>query len=438
MLRDRDGNVALQFAILAPALLAAAGVGIDFQRRVAQTAALQDAADTLALRGARELLLQNATAASVESLIRAWADAQYATELGAFTVTPDVDDVANTVHVSLEQPKAKGFFLTQAVSGGDPVSADATAQARGVSNVCIVALEDAEDNAISATFSSKLDAPECAVLSNSTSSRGVSVSGLAKVSAKFICSAGGASGGSTNFSPAPLTDCPTYEDPLAERTPPQAGPCDYNAHAIGTPPSLTSALETLLASAIAGLDGSQETTLAGYARHDIQPGVYCGGLAVNDKSDVHLAPGVYVIRDGQLKVGLGARLYGEGVTFFLDGEDATFLFEPASIVHLTAPKEGLMAGLLFFESKEADEDNVNVILSSNARELLGTIYLPRSTLQVATLMPVGDKSAYTAIVARRIAMSGSPTLVLNADYADTDVPVPDGIGPTGGQVFLRD
>jgi len=59
-------------------------------------------------------------------------------------------------------------------------------------------------------------------------------------------------------------------------------------------------------------------------------------------------------------------------------------------------------------------------------------------LSVASLTPVADESAYTAIVAKKFSMTGSPTLVLNTDYAATDIPTPDGIGPTGGQVYLRE
>ena len=42
--------------------------------------------------------------------------------------------------------------------------------------------------------------------------------------------------------------------------------------------------------------------------------------------------------------------------------------------------------------------------------------------------PVADRSAYTAIIAGRLWLEEGPTLVLNADYAATSVPVPDGIG----------
>ena len=35
-------------------------------------------------------------------------------------------------------------------------------------------------------------------------------------------------------------------------------------------------------------------------------------------------------------------------------------------------------------------------------------------------------------------MMGNPTLVLNADYSATDIPVPEGVGPVGSTVFLRE
>ncbi|MEZ5894692.1 MAG: hypothetical protein R3C58_16295, partial [Parvularculaceae bacterium] len=109
-----------------------------------------------------------------------------------------------------------------------------------------------------------------------------------------------------------------------------------------------------------------------------------------------------------------------------------------SIAHLTAPKSGLMAGLLLWESASAPENRKHNILSDNARELLGTIYLPRGTLNINTMMPIADQSAYTAIIAKHLAMDGTPQLVLNTNYGATDIPTPEGVGPTGGAVYLRE
>lgn len=437
-LDSRDGNVALIFALMAPLLMAAVGMGIDFQVRLSQRAGLQDAADGLALRGAREMLLENAQGSTIEALIQALAEKQYAPSLGQFSTSPSVDQKNASATVTLSQPSRNGFFLSHLVPHEDPIIVHATAVAKGVTNVCLIALEQNADDAISASSIAKLQAPKCALLSNSKSSRGITVNGLAHISAGFICSAGGAVGGSLNLTPAPVTDCPIYEDPIAGRPEPIAGGCDYSNLVVGVPPTLNSFLLSVLESTVSAIDGSFTGTLIGYDRVDLEPGVYCGGLTINDKSDAHLAPGIYIIKDGPLIVRFGARIIGDGVGFFLDGDASTFTFEPASIIHLSAPVNGLSAGLLFWESKAAPENRNHWILSSNARELLGTIYLPRGILTVKSAMPIADQSAYTAIVAKRFITDGGPTVVLNSNYSATNVPVPDGVGPTGGMVYLRE
>jgi hypothetical protein len=435
---DDRGNVGLTFALMAPVLLGFAGVAIDFQHMTASQSRLQEAADDLALRGARELLLENASASNIEALIRSWAQQKYAPKLGLYEVAPRVAASEGTVSVAFTQTWSGGFILGKISKQTRRIEASAIAQAQGTKNVCVIALETDANDTIRADNMSKLNAPDCSIISNSKGTSGVNVSSTARLTAGLICSAGGYKGSSTNYSPMPVTDCPNFDDPLSGRTPPIAAKCDYTDTQIGVKPaSITSAFETLLASQTAALNGSDPATPTGYTRFDLTPGVYCGGLEINGKSDAHLAPGIYVIKDGALKVAYGARLYGENVGFFMTGKDATFIFEPASIAHLTAPKSDLMAGVLFWEDASAPEDNMHFILSSNARQLLGTIYLPRGQLKIASIMPVADKSAYTAIVARTLQMSGSPTLVLNTDYAGTDVPVPAGLGAIGGEVFLR-
>lgn len=435
---DDKGNVAVAFALLAPALLAAAGGAVDFQNMRNQREALQHAADALATRGAREFLLDNATESQIEALVEATADAQYRGSLGAFSLTAAAVARDKTVTASLAQPARKGFFLHHLPAYSEPISVTATAVARGSSNVCVIALEEKSEAAIRAEASAKLDAAKCSILSNSSSSRGVEAAGFSRLRAALICSAGGARGSSFNFEPAALTDCPVYDDPLKERLEPEVGACDHTNLALGDAGALSALVGHTLTTAISLLDGSDEGTLIGYTRFDLQPGVYCGGLKVRADADVHLEPGVYVFKDGPLEIDFGGRLFGRGVGLFFTGDKAVFNFKPQSIVHLTAPTDGIMAGLLMMEDRARKSTETYSILSANARTLLGTIYLPNGRLLVDSLMPIADDSAYTAIVTRYLRMSGSPQLVLNADYSLTDVPVPEGIGAAGGQVYLRE
>jgi hypothetical protein len=437
-LTDDRGNVAITFALLAPALLAAAGGAVDFQSIRNQREALQHAADSLATRGAREFLLENATASQIRGLVEATAEAQYEETLGAFTLEVKAVAREKTVTANIVQPARKGFLLHNVPAYSQPISVTATAVARGSSNVCVIALEQKAEAAIRADASAQLDAAKCSILSNSTSSRGVEAAGFSKLKASLICSAGGARGASFNFEPTALTDCPVYDDPLKERLEPAVGACDHHNLVLGDAGALSGLVGHTLTTAISLLDGSDEDTLIGYTRFDLQPGVYCGGVRIRADADVHLEPGVYVFKNGALEVELGGRIFGKGVGLFFTGDGAVFNFKPQSIVHLTAPTEGIMAGMLMMENRGRKATETYSILSANARMLLGTIYLPNGRLRVDSIMPIADASAYTAIVARYLRMSGSPRLVLNANYSMTDVPVPEGIGAAGGQVYLRE
>ena len=65
----------------------------------------------------------------------------------------------------------------------------------------------------------------------------------------------------------------------------------------------------------------------------------------------------------------------------------------------------------------------------NARKLLGTIYLPNGDLSVSGQNTrAADLSAWTIVVARKIAVSGTAALTINSDYASASVPVPSGAG----------
>lgn len=94
-----------------------------------------------------------------------------------------------------------------------------------------------------------------------------------------------------------------------------------------------------------------------------------------------------------------------------------------------------MAGLLVYAAPSVKDAQFR-ILSDNARNLLGTIYLPASELHVDANQPVADQSAYTAIVADKLTLYGGPHLVLNTDYHLTTVPVPGGIKGVGQPVRL--
>ena len=85
------------------------------------------------------------------------------------------------------------------------------------------------------------------------------------------------------------------------------------------------------------------------------------------------------------------RLTGANVAFYFTGSKAQLLFDVQSSIDLTAPRDGLMAGLLMFEARNQPKTGLHKILSDDARNLLGTIYLSRGTLHVDANSPIADR-----------------------------------------------
>lgn len=405
----RSGNIALFFAIVAPLLIVGAGAGLDASRYYGARAALQEAADAAAIAGARQFFLKASDLPAAEALARHTAQAaierQAAVSNAEVGVVGDVELARVEVTITaIYQP----VLLPDFAADGLAMTIGAVAEARGGgAGTCIIALESSARDAVFLNTNAKITGPECAVFSNSTSSTGLSVFRNGKIASGFTCSSGGYSGGSTNFDPMPLSDCPPREDPLAERAAPSVGACDHTRKQVND------------------------------YRGALEPGVYCGGLVINGASEVTFKPGIFIFKDGPLHVLRTSKLSGTDVGLYFTGRNADLLFQEQSDIDLSGPVSGTMAGLLIWQEKDPQAAKKFEVRSTKVHTLTGTIYLPNSTFYAAVDAPVAQSSAYTAIIARKVALDGNVELVLNGNYEETPVPVPGGIGPAGGEVLLR-
>jgi len=71
---------------------------------------------------------------------------------------------------------------------------------------------------------------------------------------------------------------------------------------------------------------------------------------------------------------------------------------------------------------------------SRAENLLGTVYLPKSTLRIDAEASVAGASAYKVLVVNKLLLLQGPNITLNSGYDATHVPVPPGL--IGGKVIL--
>ncbi|MCB1379170.1 MAG: hypothetical protein KDK89_12500 [Alphaproteobacteria bacterium] len=402
--RNTRGGLAVTFAMALPVVFAALGLASDYAMLTKVRSDLQTTADAAAIAGAREVPLAGDNEAQVISAVKSFAAYSLthdpnstADDLAAKNLTVDAMVIEDFSAVQVEISEAWTPFFAHFISDGiTPVTVTATARFVGRNNICVLGMAQSNTGVL-LDKNARLTGNNCGLFANSTASNGLKVNSGVVLKAAIICSSGGIGQGAATIDPAPLTDCPPVEDPLKTRPAPTVGSCDHNDLA------LTSITKTL------------------------DPGVYCGGLLIDGTSNISLNPGIYVIKDGALKVAGSATLSGDGVGFFITGAAGATGFASNTHISLSAPESGPMAGLLIFEDRTLASVLKHKITSDDARRLIGTIYLPVGTLIVDAKNPVADQSAYTAILVNKLELNGGPNLVLNSDYETTDVPVPSGI-----------
>jgi hypothetical protein len=430
---NRSGSVGLIFGMALPALMAAVGVAVDISHLTLENSKLQAVADLTALATARELRLANASAGTLQSVAERFALANLVVGGVQPPVTVRSDMLPNKTGIRVQIEKQVRLYVLGYIAGDFMTTrANATAKLAGGNPVCLLALDQKEDNTLVLTENAQLNAPNCAIYSNSKDPKGLMLQLNSSIHAAAVYSAGGKYANAGAITPAPQLDAPAVADPLANRPPPTVpASCDH-----------------------------QNTTVS--VSQTIFPGVYCGGLYVTGGARVVLNPGVYILTNGPLMVDGSSTLFSTGAGFYLTGKDSTFYFASDSNIDLTAPTDGPLAGLLISQNRDVSmqppgipyppgvkppvkfppipklaagipkfKDPVNQILSNNARTLLGTIYTPQGALYIEATNPIADQSAYTIIVARQLGLAAGPNLILNTNYGATSVPVPNGLGVNG-------
>lgn len=445
--RHESGGVLVLFALMMPVLIGLSAAAMEFASLVKRRTELQRAADSASIAGVNQFKLANADDAAAIRTAQATAQAQARNSSGA---TPRVMAAVIGSHTGVEVTVSETVPLSFGKLLNMPsidISVHSTARLAGTTRLCLLALDPLAQGAFHLETLARVTATDCSLYSNSVSPAGIEGENAAVAKALSTCTAGGYSGSSTIFTPPPALNCPPLRDPLIDRQ----GPAPESCVDLG--------FFTNPKKYVDGIDDPAYgvNIVSGFAT--LSPGTYCGGLHITKGAQVSLRPGVYIMQDGPLVVDKNASLSGSNTGFYFTGARGGLLFDEKSVVSLTAPKDGIMAGLLFFEDRLAPPAPVSLlppggkgkakpapggitalreyrIISDNARTLLGTIYLPVGRLIIDSKKPVADQSAYTVIISRMINLYDGPDLVLNARYGSTDVPVPNGVGPSSADTQL--
>jgi Flp pilus assembly protein TadG len=403
------GSIAVMTAVAFPVALIGMGVAIDSAQVAFTRTALQSLTDNGAIAAAKELKVNSIKSDLMAKIAYQFIEPQIQSTAGksvkllGISAVKEKEEGVYTLLVDIEQKNYFGGIVNPA---SFKMTFKTSVKIMSGTKLCVLALDGSAQDTITLTDNAVVQAENCAVQSNSVASSGLTAWNSSKIVAAIVCSGGGVGQNAGNIRPAPLTDCPKVADPLAERKAPsnENDSCDFNWLQVS---------------------GTQQR---------LSPGVYCGGINIAAGANVVLAAGVYIIRGGAFQASNASVLTGKNVALYFS-QDATFKFNTEAKVSLSGREDGEMGGLLFFADRKSNP-RIHQINSKYAHELVGTIYLPNDTFQVATDAAVADNSAYTAIVARKIVLNQSPRLVLNTNYSATDVPVPAGVNSANSTVVV--
>jgi hypothetical protein len=210
LIPDERGGIAVTFGLLLPLVLSSVAAAVEFGVVAHRTNQLQNVADAGALAAARQLSAARSSSDGVLAAAQAMVAASIEPGI-KLSVTTTV--LGNSVEVNVTQMAASLFGK---IMGTESYSLAAKAIARVTSaRLCMLALEPDKKGAIDVNQSATLTAPNCSVVSNSTSRSGILAAGGSRVDAEAVCSAGGIDG-KERFVRPPTTDCPAVGDPLRD------------------------------------------------------------------------------------------------------------------------------------------------------------------------------------------------------------------------------
>lgn len=362
----------------------------------------QSIADAGALEGAHYLALsvdpavvRERTASFVEAQFDGWSDAP------AYQSTYEIVDWNGQSAIKvLLNGNRPSFFANLLSRGGWKFRSEATAAPVGRTPLCVLATGSSGPIAIAISNASSIEAPDCGVHSNAD----ILLDNPAQLTGRKIQAVLTAKGGS--MTPLPGTGAAAITDPFASMSFPSLNGCPFTGNGQANPISYGPA-----------------------GTYSLPPGIHCQPIIVKANATLELEPGDHFFRKN-LQLKGQAYLTGEDVFLFFDhGSDPSFK-GAAARVNLIGRKSGPYAGMVM-ATIEGNSPNIE-IPGRIVEQLLGVIYVRNGFLEVSGEGVAAADSAWTVIVAKQIKTKSSAGIRINADYESSDVPVPNGVGPSGG------
>jgi len=395
---DRSGGIAMIMALAVPGLAILSLGVIELMHVTKDRDRLQAMADSAALSAAGQMRLAVNHQVLDRAVAMALANDQGLTAALDRPTARFIDSPTGPagVEVTLRATRPS-FFGNLLPPGGFKLKAVARAQQLGRTPLCVLSLsKSGADNLYLPNGS--IIARACLVQSNNELRMGGS-SLIDAASIQIVKAIKGTA--PTNSG----TGAQVLDDPLASMfATSAAGPCQHTKDA--------------------KVDDDDEVI-------EVQPGVHCRKFNIEDGT-LRFMPGVHHLKNGELQLKKGAKVIGENVTLVIwKGLKIDFSDGKVPLLDLTgsqggAGEAGFWAGFALAVDPARGGDltlNFNEI-----RRLEGVVYAPNTRLIVPGGIQSTEITPWTVVVTRELRIDGGRRLQINADYASSSVPVPNGVG----------
>ncbi|MBI1255785.1 MAG: hypothetical protein GC196_15805 [Hyphomonas sp.] len=399
------GSIAQLTAVAVPCCVLVSIGAAELVAVSASESRLQSIADAGALEGAHHLSLavdpavvRERTASFVEAQFDGWSEAP--AYQGTYEIVDWNGQSAIRVLLNGNRPS---FFANLLPRGGWKFRSEAIAAPVGKTPLCVLATGSSgvTGGMIDINNKSAVEAPDCGVHSNAD----IILGNPSQITGRKIQAVLTATGGM--MKPAPGTGAAAITDPFASMRFPSLNGCPFKGNGQANPD-------------VYGPGGI----------YSLPAGIHCQPIVVKANAVIKLEPGDHFFRKNLSLQGPG-HLTGEDVFLFFDhGSDPVFNSKSAT-VNLIGRKSGPYAGMVM-ATIGGNSPNI-VIPGKIVEQLLGVIYVRNGFLEVSGEGVAAEDSAWTVIVAKQIKTKDTARILINANYDSSDVPVPNGVGPSGGQ-----
>lgn len=393
------GNVAITAVICLIPIAMATTAAVDFANANRMEASLQAAVDSAVLAAATAQTSGESQAKQKEIAELAFQANLSPNLLEGFSGAVQTNVTFPDKQVHMTATAETNQLVTRLIADSMTINVEAAAQIEEGSDFCILVLNHTAWKALDVQGTSQLKSEDCSVHVNSSHEEGIRQAGTSSAVAESFCVRGNYSG--SNFTPMPRPYCRRELDPLANQF-----AADMAKHDLTT--CKLNVLSTIMA----------DTALT--------PGVYCGGLTIK-QGIVTLAPGLYVIRDGELSIEAQATLIGAGVTFLLTGNSNTrFANMAGANIRISPPTSGDFAGITIAQDPATIPSKPDVIRGGGTVDMEGILYFPKQPLVISGSGVIGAGVAQFAIFADTLSVEGNGVLELrfNAALASALPPLP--------------